>query len=1057
MVWSRRVRVFLVAVVAVSATVLGLPGAAPASPTAGRVASPAVAAPAVGQAPQPPRPAIATPRALGPARAGAVSGHSLDITVDLVAGGAAAQVTITPLVDLPAATLQVVTAQGRHQLHRSRVGLGALRQGTWVRRTVALVVPDGDTGLVAAVLAGQQVVGSQFVAVRRHAGQVLAAGSLAQLEDAVLAADRQRGTLSQAAYARGVAAAHRAPGKAGTVTAGAALAETTLTVSGTASYRDRAGIARPVRSGRVELVDSGGAVHISGTTRDDGSFTLSASEAFGSMTVAVRISTQSAYGVVFQPNGSYWTAYSAPQTVTSGSTWSGVAIVLARDTGETNRGFAILDQLRSLGAYYQSIRDPAWPVTRLGVSYPSGSRYSSADPDTHLIRIAGGETLCTYKTNGTEYQDWCPEDAYDWDVAAHESGHVVAHQGGFDASGGRAHNVCDNAWGTTTDEQITRDKDAAVKLAWSEGWATFYGVSALRLQPGVPSWASPTGDVAYQDRPGPPHNNPYRDINYSLESADYCATTAQASPHGEDSEMAISRALWDFWDVANDGETLSWSFGDLLGRLKAAKPTTFTAAWAALSAGRSTDELDQAGRVLETWGFAPTNLQPSGTIEGNSPARFSWGTGGSPAYPNDRFTLRVRDALTDTVLWQVTTAGTSYQPDAATWEVITRAYKVTVDVSGAQSTAPASGPFRGSDHPLTVLPNGRYVPVTPARIVRNVSVPASDGQGGNFYAFNPLGQGGVPPNGVLAVAVQLSASSTGRGQVALCPVKHWPAGGKNCNVSRNSQGYWVSGFNLNYWPNKAATNFAIASPGEGGAIWVWNDSEYPATVNVDVVGYYLAIAPAGAGSTYVPLTSTRIVNGGSVSTTTPLTVAPLGQAGIPTTNVSAVVAHVTARTTSGSNGYITVYPDGVTKPGTADINFHGTPYYSNNVQVKLGGTGRFKIATTGANATVYVDVLGYFQTSPGAAAGLSYVDVTDAEVVNTFVGAGAIYTFSPLGQAGLPTSGVFAVAFTLTGSNAASYPQVEPYYGMRVYPVGATLPPNSFFARPDGYASTFQW
>ncbi len=187
-----------------------------------------------------------------------------------------------------------------------------------------------------------------------------------------------------------------------------------------------------MRSGTVELVDSGGAVHITGTTRDDGSFTLSTSEAFGSMTVAVRISTQSAYGVVFQPNGSYWTAYSALQTVTSGSTWSGVAIVLDRDT-ETNRGFAILDELRTLGAYYQGIRDAGWPVARLGVSYPSGEPSSFADRATNLIYISGGETLCDYPDGHT---DWCPEDAYDWDVVAHESGHVVAYQGGFDASAG---------------------------------------------------------------------------------------------------------------------------------------------------------------------------------------------------------------------------------------------------------------------------------------------------------------------------------------------------------------------------------------------------------------------------------------------------------------------------------------------------------------------------------------------------------------------------------------------------------------------------------------------
>jgi hypothetical protein len=697
-VWSRRARLLLAVAAAPSLMVLGLPGVVQAAPT-GQATPAAATAAAVGQPPAAGATVAARP-ALGPtAGAGATEGRNLDIALGLVSGGAAVQVTITPLVDLPAATLQVLTAQGRQQLHRTQIGLGALRQGASVRRTAALAVPDGDVGVVAAVLAGQQVLGSQFVALRRHGGQILAAGSLAQLDDAALAADRQRGTLTGAAYARQVAQAHRAPGEAGTL-APTTLA-TTLTVSGTASYRDRNNIARPVRSGTVELVDSGGVVHISGSTRDDGSFTLSTSEVFGSMTVAVRISTQSAYGVVVQPNGSYWTAYSAPQTVTSGSTWSGVTIVLDRDS-ETNRGFAVLDQLRSLGAYYQAIRDPAWPVTRLGVRYPSGSRNSFTD-SAHLISIAGGETLCTYSDGHT---DWCPEDAHDWDVTAHESGHVVADLGGFAASPGGDHNVCDNAWGVRLPDGSVRGKDAAVKLAWSEGWATFYGVSALRLQPGVPSWAYPdAGDVSFNDRPGPPHNNTYRDVNYSLESADYCATTAQDSPHGDDSEMAISRALWDFWDPANDGETLAWSFGDILGRLKAARPTTFTAAWTALSNGRSASDLDQAGQVLETWGFAPTNLLPSGTVD-DSLKRFSWIRGGIPAHPNDTFTLRVRSQATGSVLLQVTTAGTSYQPTDVAWEPIALAKNVIVDVSGGESTAPASGPFRSHGYLLTVQPAG---------------------------------------------------------------------------------------------------------------------------------------------------------------------------------------------------------------------------------------------------------------------------------------------------------------------------------------------------------------
>jgi len=883
---------------------------------------------------------------------------------------------------------------------------------------VALRVPDGDVGVVAAVLAGQRILGSRFVAVRRHGGQVLSAGSLAQLEDAALAADRRSGRLSQAAYARRAAQAHRAPGAAGTVAAAAVAAETTLVVSGTASYRDRGGNVRPVRSGTVELVALDGVVHITGATRDDGSFTLSTSEVFGSMTVSVRISTRSAYGVVWQRFGSYWTAYSASQTVTSGSTWSGVSIVLDRDT-ETNRGFAVLDELRTLGAYYQSIRDSGWDA-RLGAVYPSGSINSFAEPDTHEINISGGETMCTYRrSDGSQYLDWCPEDAYDWDVVAHESGHVVAFQGGFDASGGREHDVCANAWGITTDQQIYRDKDAAVKLAWSEGWATFYGVSALRLQQGVPSWAYPAaGDISYEDRPGPPHNNTTRNVNYSLEGSDLCA------PKGDDSEMAVSRALWDFWDTANDGETLAWSFGDLLGRLKAAKPTTFTAAWAALFNDRSASDLDQAGRVLETWGFAPSNLQPSGTV-GDSPARFSWSRGGIPAHPNDTFTLRVRDTLGSTpldgrVLWQVTTTGTSYQPDAATWEPIARAQNVIVDVSGTQSTGPASGPFWSHGYKLTILPNGRYVPLAPTRILSGVKFDSLL----RWINLGFLGRGGVPSSGVSAVAFQMTASFVGPGGLSIDDGDPWPTGYTNVLTGNDGS-------------QDGKTDLVVAKLSSDGTVSIRYWGNTGALAFVDVVGYYVLSPQASTASTYVPLTPARILNAADITAGSSIPVAPLGKGGIPTTGVTAVVAHVIVR--SATRGTATVYPDGVTKPGTWDVSFGTDYYYANLVPAKLGSNGQFRISTSTA-ARVYVDVVGYFRTPAGTTAESTFVGLRPWRIVSgVTVPAGGTYTLRPLGTQspdgtrGIPSTGVAAVASTLTACASA-------IGAISVYPAGVTDP-----------------
>ncbi|GLY98609.1 fibronectin type III domain-containing protein [Actinoplanes sp. NBRC 103695] len=292
---------------------------------------------------------------------------------------------------------------------------------------------------------------------------------------------------------------------------------------------------------------------------------------------------------------------------------------------------------------------------------------------------------------------------------------------------------------------------------------------------------------------------------------------------------------------------------------------------------------------------------------------------------------------------------------------------------------------------------GQYMPVTPARIINAKTLAV-----GATHTFSPLGQGGIPASGVSAVAFQLTAkgSSTDTGYLEVIP-----AGVTRPNASH-----------LNYAGTTLTTNSVVTPLGTGNQVSIYSGSASADVIfSVDVVGYFRAAGGTTAGSTYVPLTPARILP------TTPITaggnvlVSPLGAGGIPTTGVSAVVAHVTL-TGSATAGQATVYPDGTTRPGTVDLSYGTTPPYTNQVHATLGANGKFRVYSTNA-ANMLVDVVGYYQKPTGTAAGSSYVGVTPARVLNgEILGAQTTASYVLAGAGGIPATGATAAAFNLTAT-----------------------------------------
>jgi hypothetical protein len=178
--------------------------------------------------------------------------------------------------------------------------------------------------------------------------------------------------------------------------------------------------------------------------------------------------------------------------------------------------------------------------------------------------------------------------------------------------------------------------------------------------------------------------------------------------------------------------------------------------------------------------------------------------------------------------------------------------------------------------------------------------------------------------------------------------------------------------NLNYVPGQTVPNAVASKLSAAGTVCLYNSGA--THLIVDIAGYFAGktvLVPLGAPAR---LLDTRVggatVDGAFSGTglrpsagTIQLSVA--GRAGIPA-NASAVVLNVTVDQ-SQANGFITVYPTGVGRPNTSNLNYVVGQTAPNAVVARLGSGGSVCLFSLGATHLI-VDVAGYL-TGPAPAGG----------------------------------------------------------------------------------------
>ncbi|NEA58081.1 S8/S53 family peptidase [Streptomyces sp. SID13666] len=260
------------------------------------------------------------------------------------------------------------------------------------------------------------------------------------------------------------------------------------------------------------------------------------------------------------------------------------------------------------------------------------------------------------------------------------------------------------------------------------------------------------------------------------------------------------------------------------------------------------------------------------------------------------------------------------------------------DVFGYYSTNP-SGSTYASAGPARLLDTRTSIGVpttTPAASKGTVN-------------FKVAGAQGIPATGVTAVVLNTTVTATAQGGFLTA----WPHG-----TTRPASS------NLNWAKGQTIANSVIVPVGADGSVDLYNGSAGTAHIIADVFGYF---TDSGTGRTFHTAGPTRLLdtrsgvgstgNGGAMAPNSQLALS-LNDGNV-LANAKAVVLNVTVTGGTGL-GFLTVWPDGTTRPNASNINWVPGQTIPNLVTVPVVN-GKIDFGSTSPGTVqVIADLFGYY-------------------------------------------------------------------------------------------------
>jgi hypothetical protein len=447
-----------------------------------------------------------------------------------------------------------------------------------------------------------------------------------------------------------------------------------ISVAGTIKWQDRNGMPHPVAGAFVQLWDARANVPMQGAngfTNEDGTYSLTGDTQGKSLSVQVRVSSRSKAAIVHPRNVAeeYEFDSSVHSSVVPGTA---LTVNLTGDSNEINdQAFSVLEAITYAQHY----------VTALGVSLDAISVNFPVDGGA----VCGGPVSCFKATDPS--LNILLFDRWDWDVAIHEYGHYVSRTVHIDQNPGGTHYI-------NAHLEDYYDKGVAVRLAWGEGWPTFFSISAQNALNLKALKIPYVGDTHYTDT-----EDTTLDEDLASQSPDESV--------GEDNELSVSRILFYlFGGLPASHGSFHLSDKAIWTALTLQPISTLADSWSALTGKQTVSATASIGSVFAEHLAAPSLVQPiDGVAIDDEPISFSWkAKGAAESHPNLKFRFYLLDDNWKTIIDSGDLSTMSYKPSKTQWDELRKVQTSTFRwvVSGMNSDMPVTGPY--SSYSSTLKP-----------------------------------------------------------------------------------------------------------------------------------------------------------------------------------------------------------------------------------------------------------------------------------------------------------------------------------------------------------------
>lgn len=261
----------------------------------------------------------------------------------------------------------------------------------------------------------------------------------------------------------------------------------------------------------------------------------------------------------------------------------------------------------------------------LGARYVETKKGSKLD--TIKVYYPTTDDNCYYN-NGKIYIQSGAEN--DWDVMLHEYGHYVSDYYNIMTRGiGRKHSIGDCL-------NLRYDKNIGMKVAWNEGWATYFGISAQIEMNAISLGIQGVGDTIY--------DSTYKNFDSPIEEPYWYHYT-----YGESNEIAVAAVLFDLADSGNaNDENIELGFGFLWNFINDTQCKTLPDFLNALflQGNLSGAQKREINSILSMYEIAPEPLSPNDNVDysfSSSVPTFEWYKNGGATGTRDENSTTVYD------------------------------------------------------------------------------------------------------------------------------------------------------------------------------------------------------------------------------------------------------------------------------------------------------------------------------------------------------------------------------------------------------------------------------